>query len=574
MLAAWRWVTVNRIVLATGLAAAIPVLGSLLQALDNRWLPLADDAIIALRAYDVFSTHPPLVGQYSVASIPSVGSVYSPGPMLYWLLAPGARLFGPTGVALTVGLTNIASVMGAVALARRRGGLVLMFATAFGLALMCRSLPAQSLQVPWNPYIGLLPLTLLAFLAWSLARGEPRLLAVSVLVTSFLVQCHLTFAIPSLGLLALGTLGLFAQRRSWRATAPRRWLVAAVLAGAACWSAPLVDAAVNNPGNLQTLLRTAAAERPALGRDDAQTIMVKAIGVPLRWLRRPRDEAQEFYELVATPGTATVVSAALVVAALIGVVLVGLRRRSEAATGAGVALLLVAALGAVTAATPIASAPVIAYTLRWAMPVGMFAWLVLAFGLFSLRRPRMARQSAAPARGLRSAVVPLLAVLTAVGIAVALGRPEDRRRWEYAAGRAALIPLEAELQPGSTIVLASVSSGAGFDGLGFDLLPALSYGLRRHGVRVLVGPSFFAAAMGSGYELRDRGYDARVFLQEGTGPPPPDSHVLARVPLDGAPAPPRRRVLTISIAAGAAQGGTARRGPARSGRRPQRSASG
>src|SRR3954453_759921 len=65
--AAW-WLRRHALGLATGLAAALPVIVSTVHAVSAGWLPLGDDAIIAVRALDVFSTHPPLLGQYSVAS--------------------------------------------------------------------------------------------------------------------------------------------------------------------------------------------------------------------------------------------------------------------------------------------------------------------------------------------------------------------------------------------------------------------------------------------------------------------------------------------------------------------------
>ena len=86
-----------------------------------------------------------------------------------------------------------------VALARRRGGSLLMFATALAVVVMCRSLPTEVLSTPFNPGAALLPFTLLIFLCWSLACGEYRLLPITVVVASFVVQCHLTYATADVG---------------------------------------------------------------------------------------------------------------------------------------------------------------------------------------------------------------------------------------------------------------------------------------------------------------------------------------------------------------------------------------
>ena len=107
--------------------------------------------------------------------------MHSPGPMLYWLLALPARFGSVTSIAVTMGVVNTLAIIGCVALARRRGGLILMFATAIGIALMAQSLPTEAMHDMWNPAAGLFPFLLLVFLCWSLACGEYRLLPLTVL---------------------------------------------------------------------------------------------------------------------------------------------------------------------------------------------------------------------------------------------------------------------------------------------------------------------------------------------------------------------------------------------------------
>src|SRR5256885_14935304 len=111
----------NRVVLATGLAAALPVIVSTINAVAAGWFPLGDDAITAVRAYDVLSTHPPLLGPISTSSLLIGHPVLSPGPMLFWLLALPVRA-GEAGPAGAMGIVDVSCVIGGVALARRRGG--------------------------------------------------------------------------------------------------------------------------------------------------------------------------------------------------------------------------------------------------------------------------------------------------------------------------------------------------------------------------------------------------------------------------------------------------------------------
>ena len=80
-----------------------------------------------------------------------------------------------------MGIVNTLAIIGAVALARRRGGLVLMFAAAIAIALLCQSLPSESLHDIWNPAAGLFPFLLLIFLGWSVACGDVGLLPLTAL---------------------------------------------------------------------------------------------------------------------------------------------------------------------------------------------------------------------------------------------------------------------------------------------------------------------------------------------------------------------------------------------------------
>ena len=207
--------------LAVGLCAAVPVIAATVHGLVDGWLPAGDQANIATRAYDVFTSRSSLVGLHSDASAAINHDVYSLGPMLFWLLSVPARLASPGSLTLTMGLVNTASIIGAVVLARRRGGRLLMFMTAAAVVLMSRSLAPEVLHDIWNPSAGLFPFTLLIFLCWSVGCGEYRLLALTVLVASFVVQCQLAFVPPSLGMIGVAVVGLaLSLRRSGQRAQP------------------------------------------------------------------------------------------------------------------------------------------------------------------------------------------------------------------------------------------------------------------------------------------------------------------------------------------------------------------
>ncbi len=196
--------------LAAGIAAAIPVIVATVKAVQAGWVPLADRGIIATRAHDVLTSHPPLVGQYTLAGEVTGEVTHSLGPMLFWLLALPAHDGSTVGMTVTMGTLNTLCILGCVALARRYGGRALMVMTALAIALMCQSLAAETFHDVWNPSAGLFPFTLLVFLCWSLACGEYRLAPLAVLVASFVAQTHLTYLPPTLALLAVGFGGLAA----------------------------------------------------------------------------------------------------------------------------------------------------------------------------------------------------------------------------------------------------------------------------------------------------------------------------------------------------------------------------
>jgi hypothetical protein len=152
-------------------------------------VPVGDNASTAVRPYDVLSSHSPLLGQWTT-SLDIVGEpMFSLGPLLNWVLAVPARLSDPAWLALAIGLVDVVAVMLSVALAHRRGGLVLMLLTAVAIAVMAHSLGGEAMHSLWNRSAALLPFTALLFVGWSAACGDYKLLPIAVLLASCVVQC-------------------------------------------------------------------------------------------------------------------------------------------------------------------------------------------------------------------------------------------------------------------------------------------------------------------------------------------------------------------------------------------------
>jgi len=530
--------------IAAGLAAAIPVLNSTIKAVQAGWVPAGDDGIIATRGWDVLTSHTPLVGQYSEAGLVIHGQVmHSPGPMLYWLLALPARFGSVTSIAMTMGVLNTLAIIGCVALARRRGGLILMFATAVGIALMCQSLPTEAMHDIWNPAAGLFPFLLLIFLGWSLACGERRLLPITVFVASFVTQTHLMYAAPAAVLLAVGFAGLLIgslkRRRGPSAGAELRrappriwpWALAALLIAAACWTEPAIDQIENSPGNLTVIVRTAEHRGPTLGATVGWHAVVRSVGVRPWWLYVPASEWERKVDVRATPGGGGVESAIALLAALALTGLIGaVTRRLDLAAAALIGLGLCAAIGIQAASNPSGQllAETLGYTMWWGSEVGFWVWLILAWGLWlglvTLARPalrafyrRLSARRTALAMRTRSVAIMLVSLaslggVVAVGRTVAASAKPDSHAYEYQPIRAAAAGMERLIPPGQSIEYRLGPLDVGTQ----PMEPAIRFLLVRHGDRVLANGSL--PRLGPYYALYNRPVQWTVYLLDGIRP--------------------------------------------------------
>lgn len=544
--------------LLTGLAAATPVIVATVRAVRDGWIPGADQGIIATRAYDVLSDHMPLVGQYTLAGEVTGKVTHSLGPMLFWVLALPARFGAPASITVTMGAINTLAIVGSVALARRRGGIVLMFAAAVAVALMCQSLAAETFHDVWNPSAGLFPLTLLIFLCWSLACGEHRLLPLTVLVASFVVQAHLMYLAPSAGLLAVGIGGmavsLLRDRRAASAVGalpPGRrslllWSAAAAVIAAVCWSAPVVEQLTERPGNLTLVVDSASRHKTTLGAGVGWHAIVRAVGVRPWWLYEPSDRWERKYDVRASPHSGAVVSAAILLVALLAVALVGLaHRRRDLLAGALIGFVLCGALAAVAASTPTPRllSATLGYTMWWGSQVGMWvylmiawsAWLALGWLAARLQRLRTQQTSAPGLIGLTPLLPTAAAMLAAVvagaacviatgaiGGAVAKGEKPDEHQPLYRPTAALASQLSKRVPAGCSVELLGNLNIATM-----PIKPALRYFLVRHGVRVLARGS--SLRLGSWYELYDRPFQYVVYVYDGVRPPAKGAQLVQRV---------------------------------------------
>jgi hypothetical protein len=536
----WRSLLGRRvIVVATGAAAAIPVINSTVKAVRAGWVPAGDDGIIATRGWDVLTSHTPLVGQYSEAGLVIHGQVmHSPGPMLYWLLALPARYGSVESLAVTMGIVNVLAIIGCVALARRRGGYSLMFASALGIALMCQSLPTESMHDIWNPAAGLFPFLLLVFVGWSLACGEYRLLPLSVLLASFVTQTHLMYLAPTAVVVAVSLVGLALgalARRKTHAERRRRawpWVLAALLVAAACWTEPTIEEIRENPGNLTMIVRTVEHRGSTLGASIGWHALVRSVGERPWWLYVPASEWERKFDVRKIPTDAQEESAIAVLAALVLAGIGGaLRRRWDLLAAAVIGLGMGGAMVLQVASNPSSKllSETLGYTLWWGSELGLWVWLVLAWALWlafaggaraiagrlqlgaRLRVSERLHGHASAARLDASAVAALAAALgvAAVGSAVADTAKPDSHIYEYRPVAAMAQGIERFVPRAQSIDYRLGPLDVGTQ----PMEPALRFLLVRHGDRVLAQGSY--PRLGSYYELDHHPYQWIVYLRDG-----------------------------------------------------------
>jgi hypothetical protein len=550
----WRGLPLT---LATGICAAGPVIAATARAVAGGWRPAGDQANIATNAYDVLTSHMPLLGLHSDVSAVTGHDVYSLGPMLFWFLALPARIGAPAAMTLAIGVLNTACIAGSVLLARRRGGLPLMFLAAVSLVLMERSLAPEVLHDIWNPSAGLFPFTLLIFLCWGLACGELRLAPLALLVASFVLQCQLAFAPPCVALLAVGFLGLVvARRRQRRAPAPGRprlwpWVAASAAVLAICWATPVVQQFQGSPGNLTRVEETATASPPKMGAAVGWHAVVRAVGVRPWWLRNPASPWERKYEVRRASSSSATVSAVLILAGLLAVGAVGLMRgRQELWSGAALGLVLCAALAAVAASTPTKRvlAETLGYTMWWGSPAGMFVWIALLWGPLDAL-VRLAGRSG-PVRVLAAAGG--VAATAAAAAAVAAAQRPDYHRVEYHPIRQIAQALDRAVPSHRTVLL---TGALGADT--FRMKMAARYALLRHGVHPLSPGK--DVRLGSWYDLDHRSFDCSVQVNDGARRPHPGAVAVAHVELGSAAEPHPVTVWVFPAGCPAARGPAQRR---------------
>ena len=356
-------------------------------------MAISDNGLILLRAQDVLTSHHPLIGMQTSASLAAGRLINHPGPLWFDLLAPFVRIGGPSGgLALGVAFANAACIALAAWAARRVGGyraLLIVTALSAGLAW---SMGSELLLDPWQPHAMILPFWSFVIVAWALASGDRVMAPVAVGLASLIVQTHLSF-VYVLAIIGLTGVGLGAwpftrepmPRPPWRR--PLMWSGVVLIVA---WIQPIIDQ-VAGEGNLFALLETRGREGTTFELDFSLRVVASVVALPPWWGRSgfsTRDAA--ISEANSGESSNMAVIALIGIISLLAVVVwVGRRRRSRPLVAIGV-LAIAALVGAVISMqlSPVGSVGFSLHQLRWLWPISTFVLAALLLTLAGWSRLR------------------------------------------------------------------------------------------------------------------------------------------------------------------------------------------
>jgi len=407
----------DRALLAVVLAAVnLPILVATARALARGWQPLGDNALVLVRARDVGTSHHPLLGMWTSASLVVGEHVNNPGPLYFDAIAPAVRLLGPwVGLAVGAMLVNMASSSLAVVAARRISGTETMLAVAVAVAGLEFALGGELLFDVWPANAAVLPFFAFLVVSAALAAGDLAMAPWVAGVGSLVVHTHISYA-PIVVVTILVSAALAAallrhrrERPAWRR--PATWTgVVLVLA----WIQPLIEQVAGpGEGNLSRIAGAAVSgDGRSYGPELATRLVAEVITGP--WFTRssyasgiPSGVAvDEVHSLV--PFAPAAALCALVLSALLAAAVVAWRSgRAPVATLLATSAAVLAGAIVGVAVSPVSILSVSSHQMRWLWPAAALATAALLSAGFT----------AARARGLAAA--PMLAAGAAVVVAVA-----------------------------------------------------------------------------------------------------------------------------------------------------------
>ena len=521
----------SRLLVASVVAAVVPVVTAAVRAIANGWIPAGDNAFFPIRARDVFTiAHLPLLGVWSSASQTSGFNFNHPGPLLFDLGALPVRLFGGSaGTVVTIALINALSIVGIAVFATRRGGPVVGTLATAVTATLCWTMGSEVLFEPWNPHSVLLPFLFFLVLVWAVSCGDLLALPFAAGVGSLVAESHLSYSVlvPVLGVMAvlLLVLRLRADGRREAEHPPARWRTAWPYSAAAavvlvvCWIQPLIEQFTSTgDGNLTLLARSATESRAPTAGFGFGASAVAAVATLPPWWFRP-SFSNTFRPGWDAPSLTTALASLAVLAVVFAVCGWVARRHRDHVSWSALAVAAAAMLlGIVTAArspeTVFGKFQI--HTLRWAWPVAAFVFL--AVGIVVVRRLTSVVRSVALV-GTFAVVTVVFAALTLPTANIGLGPTS----FTYALP--AIRQLDKQmgaLEGQGPFLIDDVFRGAFADPYGAAVLAEL----QRRGVEFVAADHGLVRLFGPARRFSGRNARSALLLRisDATRTPPPGTH--------------------------------------------------
>jgi hypothetical protein len=491
------------------LAAWLPFVTGTVRLVRDGWLPVGDNAAIALRSWNSLTAHGPLVGQATRLA----HGVFDPGPLEYWLLAIPVHISPAHGILWGATICCMAACSLAIEAAWAAGGELAGLAASALTIGMVLWLPTVAVPPSWNPSFGAIFFLAALAAAWAVLCNHRGWWPVLVVTASIASQAHLMFALASVTLvlltLVVGTIDTV-RAQTGRALTGYRWVLSGLLLGVACWIGPFIQQFTSRHGNLSALI---ANSESGLGPRTGAVFALRAISaavqpVPL-WWKSPLPERRIASEITAHspwPGVAALIILALALAAALG----PLRSRRLAALAA---VTLVLSLGALVTYSSIPVRPTtlltLSYLIMLILPVGVGCWLVTGTLIVLAVRWARARHTASqpgwlPARWASGVAIAATVVVAALA-AASLPRQSGAVRYVMSdpalgATRTAASEIEHVL-PGQRVVLLVQDTHELLDG---RVTLSLTWALTPDGFHAEVTKSRLARELGSSYVYHGR----------------------------------------------------------------------
>ncbi|HYN33713.1 MAG TPA: hypothetical protein VES40_13890 [Ilumatobacteraceae bacterium] len=370
----------------------LPIVTAVVRSLRRDWFPIGDNALLYLRAVDVFTEHHPLLGSWTSASLSVGENMNNPGALYDLLMAPFALTLAPgPGAAIGVGVLNIASIIGISIASRHIGGWRMQRWMLLATAALAWSMGSEMLFDIWQAHALLLPFLALLVLMVGCTAGRRACVPWAVFVASVLIQTHISYAYV-LSALVVAALAISwwlhrpVERAAVTSALRSRTAIITAIVFVLCWIQPLYEQFFGDGrGNLTRLASNSGGGDVTLGLTDATKITSAIIALPPWWMRSgysttvpitqvtPTDDG---YRLVIAglPGLATSVLALIaVISLLVALTIAAHRRGLLAATCAGALCavsvpITVVALSQLTIGTVGFSS----HHVRWVWPLSVF----------------------------------------------------------------------------------------------------------------------------------------------------------------------------------------------------------